>query len=153
MSKWKNIGISILVVVIALFVGAISSTNSGLVYEELVLPPLSPPAYLFGIVWPILYGLMGVSLYLVLQSVSGNQKKALIWFGVQLLLNLIWPFVFFGMGNYAEALGILLLLWVALVMMMEEFYEVNPLAMYLQIPYLIWITFATYLNFAIMYLN
>ncbi len=153
MSKWKNLIISILVVVGSLLAGTVTATNSGMVYEDLVLPPLSPPGYVFGIVWPILYVLMGVSLYLVLQSVSSNKKKALLWFVVQLMLNLIWPIIFFGMGNYAEALGVLLLLWVSVIMMMEEFYDIDPRAMYLQIPYLIWITFATYLNFAVVYLN
>ncbi len=153
MAKWKTIGISVIVSVIALAIASYFSTNAKEVYATLELPALAPPPILFAIVWPILYGLMGVSLYYVLSRPSKLTTEAVFLFFAQLALNLIWPFLFFVLENNAAALGILVLLWAAVVMMIQEFYTIYPKASYLQIPYLLWITYAVYLNFWIFYHN
>lgn len=149
MTKGKKIVISILIVVLPLLIGGMTSSNSKEVYSGLVLPSFAPPGWLFGIVWPILYIFMGVSFYLILESV-GDKKEALKWFVVQLALNIMWPILFFQMGNYMVALGVLFFLWATILKMMLEIYEINPKAAYLQIPYLLWVTFALALNFAIV---
>ena len=123
-------------------------------YESLIKPSLSPPGWVFPIVWTILYILMGVSAYLVWTSEkSGKRNIALGAYAVQLALNFIWTIVFFGFDAYLAAFAILVMLWLAILFMILAFYGVNKAAAYLQIPYLLWVTFAGYLNLAIWLLN
>lgn len=135
---------------ITLFIGGIPSisviTNN--VYPSLVKPPLSPPGILFPIVWTILFILMGISLYLV------RDKKDLrtIYF-VQLFINALWTPIFFGLNNYLFALIWLILLLIVVIIMLYKFYKENKTSCYLNIPYLIWLLFALYLNIGIYLLN
>ena len=145
-------------IAIPLVVGGLSAliTSGDMdLYTRIVRPPLSPPSILFPIAWTILYILMGVSLYLVWNSSdSYNDKTAAFGlFAVQLFLNFIWSPIFFSAQQYLIAFVILVLLWIAVLLMIISFYRISKLAGILQIPYLIWLTFAGYLNFAIMILN
>ena len=151
--KLKPLVISLL---ISLGVGGLAgliSSNSTELYGELNLPALSPPSVVFPIVWTILYILMGISAYLIYSSNSQNKDRALRIYGVQLLLNFIWPIVFFNMQMYLLAFIILVVLWITVLVMIMSFYRISPLAAYLQIPYLLWLTFAGYLNLSIYLLN
>lgn len=145
-------------IVIPLIVGIIASVISGSSmknFENLVKPPLSPPGWLFPVVWTILYILMGVASYLVITS-GGNKseiQQALTIYGYQLVVNFLWPTFFFNFGWYLFAFVWLVLLWVLIVIMIIRFCQLSKPAGYLLLPYLLWVTFAGYLNFAIWRLN
>ena len=151
--KWKELIVSI---AISLGVGALSgylTMNSMSLYNDLVKPPLTPPGWIFPIVWTILFVLMGISAYLIYISDSEEKAQALQMYAIQLMLNFIWSLVFFNMQAYLLAFLILILLWIAIITMIKVFYEINPIAGKLQVPYLLWVTFAGYLNLAIYILN
>ncbi len=147
-----NIKTLIICIAVPLAVGALAAfliKDSIPLYAAMPKPPLAPPGWLFPIVWTILYILMGISSYLVYVSDSPYRQSALTIYAIQLVLNFIWPLVFFNMQNYLFALIILILLWAAVFKMIQKFHAVSPVAAKLQIPYLIWLTFAAYLNLAI----
>ena len=118
------------------------------IYGMMNKPPLSPPGWLFPIVWTILYILMGISSYIIMTSQGESQKinQALKTYYVQLFVNFMWPIFFFSFQWYGLALLWLLLLWILVVRMTKQFGEISKLAAYLNIPYLLWLTFALYLN-------
>jgi len=118
-------------------------------YEDLYKPPLSPPGWVFPIVWTILFFLMGVSAYLVYMSKSEEKKRALKLYALQLLANTVWTIIFFAFEAYLLAFAWLLLLWYLIYSTYRLFGRINYTAGILFIPYLIWVTFAGYLNFAI----
>ena len=123
-------------------------------YSTLNKPSFNPPNYLFGPVWSVLYILMGIGLYLILQTPkSAMRTKSIVLFAVQLILNLSWSFIFFNAQSPFAALIIIGILWIAILMMMIYFHTLSPIASYLQIPYLLWVSFATVLNAAIWILN
>lgn len=140
----------LLYIFVTLFIGGVPSisviTNN--VYPSLVKPPLSPPGILFPIVWTILFILMGISIYLV----RDNKDLRRIYF-VQLFINALWTPIFFGLNNYLFALIWLILLLVTVIIMLYKFYKENKTSCYLNIPYLIWLLFALYLNTGIYLLN
>jgi len=151
--KWKELIVSI---AISLGVGALSgylTKNSMSLYQELVKPQLTPPGWIFPIVWTILFALMGISAYLIYVSDSKEKNQALQIYAIQLMLNFIWSLAFFNMQAYLLAFVILILLWISIIAMIKVFYEINPLAGKIQVPYLLWVTFAGYLNLAIYLLN
>ena len=117
-------------------------------------PPLSPPAILFPIVWTILYALMGISAARISLAVpSLDRNRGLNLFIAQLIVNFFWSLIFFNAGAYGFSLLWLLLLWGLVLWMILTFRKVDPLAALLQIPYLLWLTFAAYLNYGIWMLN
>lgn len=124
-------------------------------FSMLNKPPLSPPAILFPIVWTILYTLMGIASYLVLSS-GKNQDDittALIVYLLQLAINFFWSIFFFNLEWYLFAFFWLILLWIFIKKTIQLFYPLSKTAAYLMIPYLVWVTFAGYLNFGIYLLN
>ncbi len=124
-------------------------------FEALNQPPLSPPGWLFPIVWTILYTLMGIASYLI-QTVEGNdeqKKKAISLYRYQLIVNFLWPTFFFNFQWFFFSLLWLLLLWVLVFIMLLQFYKLSKPAAYLIVPYLLWLTFAAYLNFGVWLLN
>jgi translocator protein len=124
-------------------------------YSVLNKPSWNPPDWLFPPVWSLLFLLMGIALYLVVQQGSGTTRiqGALFIFGVQLLLNLGWSAAFFGFHSPLLALVVIVLLWLAILLTIVKFKAVYPLSGYLLIPYLLWVTFASVLNFTIWQLN
>lgn len=140
-----------------LAVGLAASWVSGgsELYDKLILPPLSPPGWVFPAMWTALYLLMGYASYLV--WTSGMDKAvvnpALGAYLVQLFLNFLWPVVFFGLVRFAAALLVLVLLWIAIFITIRRFFPISPLAGKLLIPYLIWVSFAGYLNAGVWLLN
>ena len=123
------------------------------IYKKLNLPPLSPPSWLFPVVWTILFALMGISAYIIYMSEDENKTKALIVYGLQLVVNVIWPVLFFKYEAFLLAFVWLLLLWFLVFYMIKSFYSINKPAAILQLPYLLWITFEGYLNLMIYLLN
>ena len=151
--KWKELIVSI---AISLGIGALSgylTMNSMSLYNDLAKPPLTPPGWIFPIVWTILFVLMGISAYLIYISDSKERVQALQIYAIQLMLNFLWSLVFFNMQAYLLAFVILILLWISIFAMIKMFYDINPIAGKLQVPYLLWVTFAGYLNLAIYFLN
>ena len=142
---------------IPLAVGGLATLLSGGMgnYRIINQPPLSPPGWVFPIVWTILYLLMGEASYRVL--VSGKDKaqinRALKAYGAQLFLNFLWPLVFFGGQLYLAAFFVLIALWVGIFVTMRRFSRLDETAGDLLIPYLLWVTFAGYLNLGVFLLN
>ena len=124
-------------------------------YGHLNQPPLSPPGWVFPLVWTVLYLLMGYASYRVLSSDAEKEqiRQALTFYGIQLLLNFLWPIVFFGFGWYWAAFIVLLGLWVFIYLTMHLFGNIDDTAENLLIPYLLWVTFAGYLNLGVALLN
>ena len=122
-------------------------------YAGLVKPSLNPPSWIFGPVWVTLYALMGVALWLIWKSDSPQKIKAIWLFVIQLVLNAIWSPVFFGLHSIGDALAIIILLWAAIVLTIFVFAKVSKTAAYLLIPYILWVSFAAYLNYSIWVLN
>lgn len=118
-------------------------------------PPLSPPGWLFPVVWTLLYMVMGLGCYLVWQArpEPEHKKRTLIWYGVQLLLNFLWPLIFFGLSWHLPAFFLLLGLLAASLYMTVQFFRLHKAAGLIQIPYLLWLAFAAYLNLGIYFLN
>lgn len=138
------------------FIGSIFTTpNIPTWYEGLTKPELAPPNWVFFPVWTILFLMMGVALYLVWrEGVSKwSVKIALTFFFVQLALNTLWSIIFFGMQNPGLALIEIAFLWSAIALTIYTFFKVNKFAAYLLIPYLLWVSFASYLNYMIWVLN
>lgn len=150
--QWKKL---ILCVAIPLGVGGLAALLTGesmKSFETLNKPPLSPPGWLFPIVWTILYLLMGVSSYLVLVSAKpGN--LALKTYAAQLAVNFFWPIFFFKLQWYLFSFFWLLLLWCLILLTALLFRRFSKTAAFLLIPYLIWVAFAGYLNLSIYLLN
>lgn len=125
-----------------------------MLYRAVEKPPLSPPGIVFPIVWSILYILMGISSYLIyVLPPSKERSDSLLIYAVQLAVNLIWPFLFFRQSAYLLAFFWLLLLIALVITMIVFFYRARPKAAYLQIPYLVWVLYAAYLNFGVWWLN
>jgi len=123
-------------------------------YATLNQPSFNPPNWVFGPVWSTLYFLMGISLWLVWkQKPSGERNRAILLFSAQLVLNFLWSFLFFYFHLIGAALMDIILLWVSILTMIILFYRIRPIAAYLNIPYLLWVSFATALNTAYFFLN
>lgn len=151
--KWKSLLVNI---AIPLLVGGISSliTMDGFrQYTEINQPPLSPPSAVFPVVWTILYILMGISSYLVYEKKDADNKNALTLYAIQLAINFIWPIFFFGFNAYLFSFIILIVLWIFVLLTIISFYKINKTAALLMTPYLIWLTFAGYLNLGVYILN
>lgn len=153
-----NIRLLFICIAIPLIVGLLSAlltSNSMEVFGLLEKPPLAPPAWLFPVVWTILYTLMGVSSYFILTSGAeqGEIENAMRLYAYQLVVNFFWSTIFFNLGWYLFAFFWLILLWILVFLMILRFKEIDKVAAYINIPYLIWLTFAAYLNLGIWILN
>lgn len=153
--KWKPFLIS---VAIPLAVGGVSGwlTRDGMeAFQRLNQPPLSPPAWVFPIVWTILFTLMGIASYLVYSSSASERAKgeALTVYAIQLVVNFLWPIAFFNLEWHLFSFFWLLFLWVLVLILFLRFYRISKPAGWMILPYLIWLTFAAYLNFGVYLLN
>lgn len=151
-------GAFILSLAISLGVGAVSgfaTKNSMQIYKEIRLPPLSPPSWVFPVVWTVLFILMGIAAYLVFTSDAPQHEKssAFVLYAVQLAVNFIWPILFFNLEAYFFAFLWLCLLIVLVVATIGAFRRVCGTAAWLMLPYLLWVLFAGYLNAGVFMLN
>ena len=153
----KKTVVFIVSIIIALAVGGVSALltmDSMERFSELEQPPLSPPSWLFPIVWTILFILMGISAARIYNiGGRGGNSSALTVYGIQLFVNFMWPVIFFSLELRLAALFWLLLLLALVILMIVRFYRIDKTAAYLQIPYLIWLLFAAYLNTGVFILN
>jgi len=123
-------------------------------YAFLNKPSFNPPSYLFGPVWTALYILMGVSMFIIWNTPKTElRQKALAIFGIQLFFNFWWSILFFSFHTVFLSVIDILLMWTLIIYMISLFKRIKPVAAYLQIPYLLWVSFATVLNISIWYLN
>lgn len=153
----KNAKNRLIALAIPLAVGGLATLLAGGMdaYEAINQPPLSPPDWLFPLVWTALYLLMGEASYRVYSSGQdpAQIRKALTAYGVQLGLNFLWPLVFFSGKMYLTAFIVLVALWVAIVVTMRRFMKLDEKAGDMIIPYLLWVSFAAYLNLGVFLLN
>lgn len=146
--KWIPLIISL---AISLGIGALSALlipNAMETYANMEKPPLAPPGWLFPVVWTILYLLMGTAAYLVYITDSVKRDSALRYYAAQLIANFGWTLIFFRLGAYRIAFFWLLFLWYLVFQTTQKFWTVKKTAGYLMVPYIVWITFAAYLNWA-----
>lgn len=155
MPLWLKIVLCLLLTEILGGLGGIVTGNSiASWFAQLERPPGNPPNWLFGPVWGVLYALMGLALALVWhREKSAERRQALRWWWVQFVLNLIWSPVFFGAHQIAAALVIIVVLLVAIVFTIRAIRRVHPRAALLLVPYLLWVSYATYLNAGFLVLN
>lgn len=166
-TKYMKLKVSRLLIsiVIALSAGLIGSvaTSSEITswYVTINKPSFNPPNWIFGPVWTLLYILIGIALFRVWQKsiksdqkiASPNKRKAIMVWGLQLFLNTLWSFLFFGLNSPAVGLIGIILLWISIVWTIKLFLSIDKLAALLLFPYLAWVSFATVLNLAIWQLN
>jgi tryptophan-rich sensory protein len=155
-SKIKPYAISILIAIAAGGLSAFLTRNSMDIYEELITPPLSPPSFLFPIVWSVLYILMGISaamIYTDKLSLFKERSSAIATYASSLIVNFAWSIIFFNFRAFLLAFIWLLFLLFLIIKTIAAYKKINPSAAYLQIPYAIWVAFAGYLNFGIWLLN
>ena len=122
-------------------------------YVTLAKPVFNPPNWLFGPVWTLLYLLMGISLWLVWRSKSKFKSIAIWFFSIQLLLNILWSIIFFGLKSLLGALIEIILLWALIIITIILFHRISKTAAWILLPYILWVTFAAILNFSIWLLN
>jgi translocator protein len=154
-AKIAEFGAAILICEFAGFIGSLFTAPAipGW-YASLTRPALSPPSIVFPIVWTLLYAAMGIALGLVSQSADKALKsRGLTLFGIQLFLNVAWSLVFFGLRNVLGGLIVLIMLWFAVFLTTTSFFRISRSAAGCMIPYIVWITFALYLNASILALN
>ena len=172
--QWKSLIVSILIPLAVGGLSALLTRDSMMAFSALAQPPLSPPGWLFPVVWTILYILMGIASYLALIAVpetaapySGTGSTggggmalddpatypALRAYTAQLVFNFGWSLIFFNLQWYLPAFLWLVVLWVWILITTVRFYRLSPLAGLLMLPYLAWVTFAGYLNLGVWWLN
>ena len=154
----ENIRVKPLAIALAVPLGVqlasyLATRGSMDIYDRIQSPPLSPPGWLFPVVWTILFTLMGVSSYLVYSEKSPYTKEALTIYGLQLGFNFLWSILFFVAEAFLVSFVWLCGLFILIFIMILAFRRIKPLAAYLQIPYALWVLFALYLNAGIYLLN
>ncbi len=159
-NKKKEIGKIIIAILIPLVIGGLSAffTKDAMAnFKNLNQPFLSPPAWLFPVAWTILYILMGISSYIVYKNKNvflyKERDNYLILYIVQLIFNFCWSIIFFNIKAYYFAFFWLICLWILILLLIINAKKINKIAYYLLIPYIIWVTFAGYLNIMIAILN
>jgi len=153
-----NIKQLIICIAIPLLIGSLSAfltRDSMTTFSRVIKPPLSPPGILFPIVWTVLYTLMGIASYLIVSSDAAKEdvQNAIFVYALQLGINFFWSIFFFNLQWYLFSFFWLLLLWTFILYTIVVFYRISKPAAYLLIPYLLWVTFAGYLNLGIAILN
>ena len=153
--NWGRLIFSIILAQLAGIIGSLATTpNIAIWYSTIIKPSFSPPNYLFGPVWIILYTLIGIAFYLVWQSTNSDKKRiAMKLFIIQLILNSLWSIIFFRFHNIPFAFIEIIFLWLAIIGTTIYFFKVSKPAGWILIPYLLWVTFAAILNYSIMILN
>ncbi len=154
-ASWRTYLFFILLSVLTgILSGVISAGAMDTYQQEVIRPPLSPPGSVFPVVWTALYVLMGIGAARVWAVEPGKERnKGINLFVAQLVVNFFWSLIFFNLQSYALAFLWLLLLWGLVIWMVITFWKTDRLAAMLQLPYLLWLTFAAYLSAGVWYLN
>lgn len=154
-NKLKILALCVAIPLLTGGLGALLSGNSMEMFNSLNKPELAPPSWLFPVAWTILYIMMGISSYFVLTSGAKQESvtSSLKFYCVQLLFNFLWTIFFFNLKLYWFSFVWLVVLWILILITTLKFAKIKKLSAYLLIPYILWVTFAGYLNFAIATLN
>lgn len=150
--QWKKLLICIAIPILTGLAASFLTRENMSLFDSVRKPPLAPPAWLFPVAWTILYVLMGIASYLVLLSCKPDCTSLIIYV-VQLAFNFAWSLFFFNLKLYLFSFLWLILLWLLILTTILLFRKTSKTAAYLMIPYLVWVTFAGYLNFGIFLLN
>jgi len=147
--------VSILIPLLAGFLGSFFTSSSVKTWYLVInKPSWNPPSWVFAPVWTTLFIMMGISLYLVWsRKIDNKSRKAFKMFAAQMILNVLWSVFFFGMGNFWLAFGEILVLWAFILATIVSFAKINKTAAWLLVPYILWVSFASYLNLTIALLN
>ncbi|NLG18193.1 MAG: tryptophan-rich sensory protein [Fibrobacter sp.] len=152
----KGLKISLYVLIceaVGLSSGALTASSIPEWYSQLNKPSFSPPSWIFGPAWTVLYALMGIAAFLVSEKRVAGRRRALILFAVQLFLNFLWTILFFGLRSPLAAFMEIVLLLTAIILTFAAFWPISRKAALLLIPYIFWVSFASVLNFTIWKLN
>ena len=150
--RWPALVIILLVTLGSGALVGFLTRDSMSVYSQIVKPSFAPPSWLFPVAWSILYAAMSVSLWLILRQ-DQPSRGIVVLYALQLLVNLVWPFIFFTMQAFGLAFWCLILLLALVIWLMIRAFQVTPAAGWLLVPYAAWCTFAAVLNFAVARLN
>lgn len=153
--EWKKLIISVAIPLVVGGLSALLTKDSMILFEAVKQPPLTPPQWVFPVVWTILYILMGVAAYWVWVSDKPKRQKdlAFVCYAIQLALNFGWSIIFFNIGAYLAAFIWLCILWLFILLTTIQFYNIDKMAGLIMLPYLLWVTFAGYLNYGVYLLN
>lgn len=158
-NKIKNLGLFVFALALPLLIGyfgsLLTTPSINTWYVALMKPSFTPPNWIFSPVWTLLFVLMGVAFYLILKNGRGNKYYlgACLSFGAQLFLNIYWSFLFFYIKEPPLAFYAIVSLWSMIIVNIYYFYLIKKSAAYLLVPYILWVSFAAALNYAIWYLN
>lgn len=155
-NRFLKITLAIIICELAGIIGSIfTSPSIDGWYASIVKPELNPPSWVFGPVWTTLFALMGIAVFLIWEKGLSHKgvKFALGIFTVQLVLNIFWSIIFFGLHSPGGAFIEIIFLWLAILATIVSFVKISKLAAWLMIPYIIWVSFAMYLNYSIWILN
>lgn len=156
LSKFKPYIVSCLIALTVGGISALATAGNMDIYSQINLPPFAPPTIVFPIGWTILYILMGISsaiIYTARNSPANDVRNSLITYCIQLIINGIWSIIFFSLNAYLLSFVWLLVMLAAIIIMINFFARISKNAAYLQIPYVLWVIFAGYLNLMIYILN
>lgn len=150
--KKISIGLLIFSLLLPLLIGAISAalSSQGMAqYAGMEKPPLSPPPWVFSVAWTILYIMMGIASYYIFEANTDMRSRliAIVLYEVQLFMNFLWSIIFFNWGMYLFAFIWLMVMWCIVIVCAYKFFWIKKLSAILLIPYILWLTFAAYLNF------
>lgn len=151
--KWKRLLINILISLGVGFLSFLLTKNNQNIYDYINVPDFAPPGFLFPIVWTILYILMGISSFLILDSNDSRTFDAMKVYALQLFFNFFWSIIFFNLKNFVFAFIWIIILLVLIGIMIYKFFKINKMAAYLNVSYFLWVLFAAILNFSIVLLN
>jgi benzodiazapine receptor len=151
--NWLELLISVGLIEAIGYLGSYLSGDMKPVYIPLAKPPLAPPTWMFSIVWPILYALIGIAAYRIYRHHSQASRHALIWFGVQLFFNFWWSIVFFRFELFWAAAAVIVIIGITAAYTTYLFSKIDKIAQWLMVPYLLWVLFAAYLNIGLAILN
>ena len=155
-SELFHLILSIVICQMAGIIGSIITASSmASWYPALVKPSFTPPGSYIGLIWIVLFTLMGISLFLIWRETPGNPaaKIALYFFAAQLIVNVLWNVAFFGMRSQASGFIVIIVLWILILITIVKFWPINKTAALLLIPYIVWVSVAAYLNYLLWILN
>lgn len=150
----RGIACSVPIILLGFLSGMSTTSEIATWYSYLQKPSFNPPNFIFGPVWSALYILMGISLSIVIGKISSRLRTiSITLFVIQFVLNLCWSYIFFNLHQTGWAFIEIVFMWIMILLMIVSFYKVHKTAAWLQIPYLIWVSFASILNYSIYVLN
>lgn len=154
-TDWKKLALAVAIPLAVGGLSALLTMDNMVMFDAVNKPPLAPPKWLFPVAWTVLYVLMGIASYSVFtaDAPSGKKRASLIVYAISLAFNFLWSIIFFNLDNYLLAFVWLCALWLLIVIVTVRFFGISKKAGWLMVPYILWVSFAGYLNYGIYLLN